>query len=174
MAKKKTELVDTAPAAIIPAEDASAEIAPAVEAAYDITMTLPKSMDLAKDTMDKFLSAASVNAVYGKPIQSGEALIIPTAEVLSGMGFGFGTGVGNNAGKDEAGKPVESSGGGGGGGGGGRVLSRPVAVIIASPEGVRVEPVVDVTKVALAALTAGGFILGMLLRMLRGKVSDES
>jgi uncharacterized spore protein YtfJ len=163
MPKKKTELVEAAPVAIVPAE----------EAKFDITMSLPKSMDLAKNTMDNFLSAASVNAVYGAPIQSGDSLIIPTAEVLSGMGFGFGTGVGNNDAKDEEGKPVQSSGGGGGGGGGGRVLSRPVAVVIASPEGVRVEPVVDVTKVALAALTAGGFILGMLLRMLRGKVTEE-
>jgi len=164
MAKKKTELVEAAPVALVPAE----------EAPFDITMTLPRSVDLATDTMEKFLSAASVNAVYGEPIQSGDALIIPTAEVLSGMGFGVGVGVGNNADKSEEGKPVQNSGGGGGGGGGGRVLARPVAVIVVSPEGVRVEPVVDVTKVALAALTAGGFILGMLLRMLRGKVATEN
>jgi uncharacterized spore protein YtfJ len=81
--------------------------------------------------------------------------------------------VGNNAAKDEQGTPTQNSGGGGGGGGGGRVLSRPVAIIIASPDNVRVEPVVDVTKISLAALTAGGFILGMLLRMLRGKISNE-
>ena len=164
MPKKKTDLVEAAPQAVVPAEEAN----------FDVTMTLPKSMDMAKDTMDNFLSAASVDAVYGEPIQSGDSLIIPTAEILSGMGFGFGSGVGNNEATDEAGKPAKNTGGGGGGGGGGRVLSRPVAVIIASPEGVRVEPVVDVTKVALAALTAGGFILGMLLRMLRGKVSEEN
>jgi hypothetical protein len=40
-----------------------------------------------------------------------------------------------------------------------------VAVVIASPEGVRVEPVVDPTKIALAALTAAGFMLGMFFRM---------
>ena len=174
MAKKKTELEEVAPAAIVPAEEAQTAVIPVVEAPYDITMALPKSLELAKDTMVKFLAAASVNAVYGEPIQSGDTLIIPTAEVLSGMGFGVGTGVGNNVAQDQEGKPAQNSGGGGGGGGGGRVLSRPVAVVIASPEGVRIEPVVDVTKVALAALTAGGFILGMLLRMLRGKVSEES
>ena len=174
MAKKKTEQAEVVPTAIVLPDEPQTDVVPAQEASYDITMTLPRSMDLAKDTMEKFLSAASVNAVYGEPIRSGESLIIPTAEVLSGMGFGLGAGVGNNADKNEEGKPVQNSGGGGGGGGGGRVLSRPVAVIIASPEGVRVEPVVDVTKVALAALTAGGFILGMLLRMLRGKVSEES
>jgi uncharacterized spore protein YtfJ len=163
MSPKKTELVEVAPAAVQPAE----------EAPVDVTLALPKSMDMVKDTMDKFLAAASVNAVYGEAIHSGDTLIIPSAEVLSGMGFGMGVGVGNNADKDEAGNPTQNSGGGGGGGGGGRVLSRPVAVIIASPESVRVEPVVDVTKIALAGLTAGGFILGMLLRMLRGKISNE-
>jgi uncharacterized spore protein YtfJ len=59
------------------------------------------------------------------------------------------------------------AGGGGGGGGGGRILSRPVAVIIADEDGVRVEPVFDRTKVALAALTAFGFIFGMMARMSR-------
>jgi uncharacterized spore protein YtfJ len=167
MAEKKQDLVvGTATPATVAAPK---------EAPVDVTMALPKSMDMVKDTLDKFLAAASVNAVYGEVIQSGNNLIIPTAEVISGLGFGMGVGVGvgNNPATDGEATPTQNSGGGGGGGGGGRVLSRPVAVIIASPDGVRVEPVVDVTKVALAALTAGGFILGMLLRMLRGKVSEE-
>ncbi len=155
MSEHNTDLVEAAPAAVQPVEDAAA----------DVTTALPKSMDMVKDTMDKFLAAASVEAVYGEAIHSGDNLIIPTAEVLSGMGFGMGVGVGNNAVKDEHGTPTQNSAGGGGGGGGGRILSRPVAVVIASPDSVRVEPVVDVTKIALAALTAGGFILGMLLRM---------
>jgi hypothetical protein len=40
-----------------------------------------------------------------------------------------------------------------------------VAVVVASAEGVRVEPVLDVTKIALAALTAMGFMVGMMFRM---------
>jgi uncharacterized spore protein YtfJ len=74
------------------------------------------------------------------------------------MGFGSGSG------GDEGGG---GSGTGGGGGGGGRVLSRPVAMIIVSPDGVEVEPVVDITKIALAALTAGGFMMGMFMRMMK-------
>ncbi len=163
MPKKKVELEEAVPAEVIPAE----------EEKFDVTTTLPRSMDLVKETMDNFLVSASVDAVYGEPIQNGDTMIIPAAEVLSGLGFGMGAGVGNNVGPSEEGKPTQNTGGGGGGGGGGRILSRPVAVVIASPEGVRVEPVVDVTKVALAALTAGGFILGMLLRMLRGKISED-
>jgi uncharacterized spore protein YtfJ len=110
--------------------------------------------------MDKFLSSASVEAVYGSPVQHGERLIIPSAEVLSAAGFGTGIGYGSD-------QNVSSGGGGGGGGGGGRVLSRPVAVIISGPEGVRVEPVVDLTKVSLAMFTAFGFMAGMAMRMRR-------
>jgi uncharacterized spore protein YtfJ len=47
-------------------------------------------------------------------------------------------------------------------------LSRPVAVVVVSPEGVRVEPVADRTKVIMAAITAVGFVAGMFLRMSRG------
>jgi uncharacterized spore protein YtfJ len=123
-----------------------------------------RALTIMQETMDNFLSAASVDAVYGKPVQNGDTVIIPTAEVLSGLGFGMGFGGGEGA--DDDGKPAQGSGGsGGGGGGGGRVFSRPVALVIASPEGVRVEPVVDVTKLGLAALTALGFMIGMLARM---------
>ena len=101
-----------------------------------------ESLILIEDTMDKFIATADVEKVYGKPIKSGDTLIVPTAEILCAMGFG--------------------------GVSGGRVLSRPVAVVIASPEGVRVEPVFDPTKIALAAITAAGFILSMLFRMMRG------
>ena len=121
-------------------------------------------MDVIQNTLDSLLESASVEAVYGEPIENGNVLVIPTAEVLSMVGFGLGTGYGSGPVSEEQGST--GSGGGSGGGGGGRVLSRPVAVVIASPEGVRVEPVFDVTKIALAALTAGGFMAAMILRML--------
>jgi uncharacterized spore protein YtfJ len=113
-----------------------------------------------QDTLDKFIATADVQVVYGEPILHGDTLIVPTAEILAGMGFGLGYGSGKSNAEDG-----EDIGIGGGGGGGGRVLSRPVAVVIASPEGVRVEPVVDITKIGLAALTAAGFMFGMILRM---------
>jgi len=131
---------------------------------------LPAEVGWAEDTMNKFLDTASVDAVYGIPVQHGETLVIPTAEILSGMAFGigYGSGTGEPPKKEgEEDQPATVVGGsGGGGGGGGRIFSRPVAVIIASPEGVRVEPIVDVTKVALAALTAFGFMAGMIARMM--------
>jgi uncharacterized spore protein YtfJ len=126
-----------------------------------------RPLDIYQDNINTFLEVADVSRAYGDPVQSGDNLIIPTAEILAGMGFGVGAGFGRNSKKDE------SQGGGSGGGGGGRVLSRPVAVVIASPEGVRVEPVLDVTKIALAALTAGGFMLATLARMSRRELKLE-
>ncbi len=125
------------------------------------------ALDLIQNTMDEFLATADVHAVYGEPIEHGSTLIIPAAEVLCGMGFGVGSGSGSGTGED--GSPAAGSGSGTGGGGGGRVFSRPVAVVISDSDGVRVEPVVDTTKIALAALTAAGFMTGMLLRMLSAK-----
>lgn len=120
-----------------------------------------ESIDRLHTTMVITLETAHVERVFGKPIQVGENLIIPAAEVIAGYGYGFGGGFGEEA------KETPSRGGGAGGGGGGRTFSRPVAVVIASPAGVRVEPVIDRTKIALAALTAAGFMAGMVMRMMR-------
>ena len=119
-----------------------------------------------QSTMESFYATAGVDHVYAGPVEHGDTLIIPAAEVLVGMGFGSGMGYGSGTSPGEGG---DGEGGGGGGGGGGRTLSRPVAVIIASPEGVRVEPVLDPTKIALAAITASGFMLAMMMRMLKPK-----
>jgi uncharacterized spore protein YtfJ len=119
-------------------------------------------LEMFQDTMEEFLATADVGVVYGEPIQHGDTIIIPTAEILCGMGFGIGSGSGSGV-DQKADQPVKGSGGGGGGGG--RILSRPVAVVVVSPEGVRVEPVVDITKIALAGLTALGFMVGMMFRM---------
>jgi len=123
-----------------------------------------QAVEAVQETLELFLETANVDRVYGEPIQHGDTLIIPSAEVLVGLGFGMGYGFGQGE-KEESGSTP--GGGGGGGGGGGRVLSRPVAVIVASPEGVRVQEVVDPTKIALAALTAAGFMIGMMMRMMR-------
>ncbi len=131
-----------------------------VEQQFEIEEAYP----VIQQTMDKFLAAADVAAVYGELIEHDDIVILPTAEVLSVAGFGVGSGFGTSEESDE-----KQIGGGGGGGGGGRVLSRPVAIVVSSPGGVYIEPIVDVTKIALAALTAAGFMVGMVFRMLRGR-----
>jgi uncharacterized spore protein YtfJ len=113
---------------------------------------------LVQDTLDRFLETASVERAYGEPIANGDRLIIPTSEVVAVMGFGVGSGGGTG---DEGG------GSGSGGGGGGNAFSRPVAVVVVEPAGVVVTPIVDISKIALTALTAFGFMIATLARMQR-------
>ncbi len=122
------------------------------------------------DTMETLLETADVNRVYGSPIKRGDYTIIPTAEVLAVAGFGVGYGSGEGP-MGENDQP-EGQGMGGGGGGGGKAFSRPVAIVISGPEGVRVEPVLDITKFGLAAITAFGFMFTTMVRVKRGRIQD--
>lgn len=119
----------------------------------------------AAGVVEKLISSADVSKVYGEPIRNGDTLLLPAAEILSIAGFGIGSGSG--VGRDREGK--RQRGGGGGGGGGGHTFARSVAVIVSSPEGVRVKPVLDFTKITLAALTAAGFALASWRGMSRPK-----
>ncbi len=124
-----------------------------------------RSLDIVERTLERFVATADVGKAFGTPVEKGDATIIPASEVLAAMGVGVGSGGGTDTG--EAG---EHSGGGGGGGGGGSIVTRPVAVVVATPGGVKVEPVVDLTKIAVAAITAGGFMLATWLGMSRPKL----
>lgn len=128
-------------------------------------------------TMERLLSAADVSKVFGQPVTSGEYTVITASEVGSGGGFGSGMGFGlprtrqGEAPEEQntaAEKAVEGAGGGGGGGGGS--MGRPVAAIIISPDGVRVKPVFDITKISLAALTAFGTMGVLALKTLKKKL----
>lgn len=123
----------------------------------EIEVTDPgQAIDMVQETLETFLETADVNKVYAEPVEHDGSLIIPAAEVVTGMGFGAGYG-GSSAGD-----------GGGGGGGGGKSFARPVAVIIADKNGVRVEPVVDPTKIALTFFTSLGFMVATIAKMKKG------
>jgi uncharacterized spore protein YtfJ len=85
------------------------------------------------------LMNVSAERVYREPVRVGETVVIPAAAVQFAGGFGFGSDNANN----------------GGGGGGGWNDGRPVAVIEAGPNGVRVKPVVDITRIGLTLVAAG-------------------
>jgi uncharacterized spore protein YtfJ len=126
--------------------------------------------DQAATMLEKLFAAAQPGAVYGQPVESGSYTVIAAAEVTSGGGFGMGMGLGPASRPDATAAPTVDAaapeggqtGGGGGIGGGGGAMGRPVAIIAIGPDGVRIKPVVDVTKVALAGLTAGATMLGLL------------
>ncbi len=112
------------------------------------------SMLVIENVMDEFISTANIDTVYQKPVKHGETLIIPAAETFAFLGFGLGSGGPERAGPS-----------GGGGGGGGSTHARPVAVIISTPQGVRVDPVFDLTKVAVTGLATVAMVVGALARI---------
>ncbi len=132
-----------------------------------------------RQSLDRLFQAARPELVFGQPIEYGEMKIIPCAEVTMSMGFGGGGGSAPAVKSENAASPVtadsahprdEAVGNGLGLGGGGSARSRPVALIIMTPRGVRVQPIVDVTKIILAAIASGSmafFSLRFLFRAAR-------
>jgi uncharacterized spore protein YtfJ len=106
-------------------------------------------VDSTERALSRLVNTASADAVFGEPVVNGDTTVIPCSEVAIGMGMGSGSGP-----VDETGNPTGSGTGGGGG-----ARGRPVAAIIITKEGVRIEPVYDLTKIVLATLTTGTFIL---------------
>ena len=127
----------------------------------------------AMEWVGRLFGAAQPSAVFGEPVTAGEHTVITASEVKVGMGLGHGGGLGvsGQAGEDEPAAGAEpqeggeSAGYGGGGGGGGVSGGRPVAAIVIGPDGVRVKPIVDITKLGLALVTALGSMFLMRERM---------
>jgi uncharacterized spore protein YtfJ len=126
------------------------------------------------------VSTADSARVFGQPVSSEGYTVIPAAEVASGGGFGSGLGFGGpqrskmmavggsaaattQTGDETAAQTAQGAGGGGGGGGGG--MARPVAAIVIGPDGVRVQPVFDITKLALTALGALGAAVAVTMKL---------
>jgi uncharacterized spore protein YtfJ len=128
--------------------------------------------DRAYEFMEKLYEVANPKAVYSEPVEVGEYTVITASEVHVMKGFGYGSGGGGAttpATDEDAenGEEEQSIGYGGGGGGGGTAAARPVAVIEIGPHGVRVEPVVDPTKIAIAFFTTILSIIAMGSKMKR-------
>jgi len=129
-----------------------------------------KSGEQLSTVLEKVFVAAQPGAVYSEPVVSGNYTIITASEVTSGGGFGSGASFGpvTPSAKKQPGEEVsqseQSNNGGGGIGGGGGSSGRPVAIIIIGPDGVTVKPVFDLTKIALAGITAWTTMLVVLRR----------
>lgn len=125
----------------------------------------------ANELMGRLFDAARPEAVYSEPVTQGEYTVITASEISVAMGYGYGGGGGGGpSGENEeeaSDEKREAVGYGSGGGGGGGSSARPVAVIEIGPNGVRVEPVVDPTKIVLAFFTAFGAMFMMLAKMKR-------
>ena len=132
-----------------------------------------ESQEQARELIEKLFAVAEPGTVFGEPVQLGDHTVITASEITIGLGFASGGGIGSAPRPELAAEQEdeEAAGGGYGATGGGGAGGRPVAAIIAGPGGVRVDPIVDVTKLGLALVTAvGGMLLafGRMRRASRG------
>lgn len=141
-----------------------------------IGLSIVKTQEQGLDLLEKLIATARPNAVFGHPVTGGDYTVITVAEVSCGMGVGFGGGVDSDPTQPAVGEiAIEGEAKAEtapaindynvGGGGGGFSTARPVAAISIGPDGVHVEPVVDVTKIGLAFFTTLGAMAMMFSSM---------
>ena len=121
------------------------------------------SLEKMFDTLEGLRSSASVDAAFGQPQEIEGRTMIPVSAVRVGMGVGFGQGT-----ADEPTEPqdaAEEPPGGGGAGGG--AVARPVALIEVTSNETVIHPIIDETKVALAGIALGAWVVFVLLVTLR-------
>lgn len=128
------------------------------------------NQESANRLLGRLFDVTQPGVVYSQPVTAGEYTVITASEVTAGFGAGYGGGGGFDPEDDETG---QSGGVGGGGGGGGTTMVRPVAAISIGPNGVKVEPIVDPTKIVVAMATAVGAMFMALGRMRRFRDSGE-
>jgi uncharacterized spore protein YtfJ len=144
-----------------------------IDTISDVLSYAGKRDETLSRVMERIYSAAQPGAVYGEPVVSGNYTIITASEVTAGGGFGSGLGFGPTDGPavkqpgEERPQSQQTSSGGGGIGAGGGSNGRPVAIIIIGPDGVTVQPVLDMTKIALASITAVGAMLVVFRKILK-------
>ena len=138
-------------------------------ATTDDTRHLAETVGLGQAYVSKIFAAVEPGAVFGAPVVMGEYAVITASEVVAGGGSGSGWGSGDRGTPPHGASGGQDQGGSGGGnGGGGGAHARPVAAIVVGPNGVAVRPIFDVTKLAIAGLTAVGAVAAAYL-LLRAK-----
>jgi uncharacterized spore protein YtfJ len=113
---------------------------------------MDEKFTLVTEPIEDMLKRLNVSAVFGEPIKEGDATILPVASV--GYGFGYGAGRGSSPAKpcgEERETPTAPSEGEGSGGGGGGI-ARPRGVIRITADGVKFEPVMNLTRFLLAGI----------------------
>jgi uncharacterized spore protein YtfJ len=142
-----------------------------MDKAVEIIAESVPNQEHANQLMEKLFDTAGSKAVFSEPIESGDYKVITAAEVSVGLGFGYGGGGGysDDIGEEGDENTPKGIGVGSGGGGGGMTMSRPVAAIEIGPHGVRIEPIVDPTKIALAFFTTLVSMFTLMAKMRRAQ-----
>jgi uncharacterized spore protein YtfJ len=126
------------------------------------------------EPIENMLKRLNVGAVFGEPIREGDAMILPVASV--GYAFGYGSGRGRGpaaASGDEPEAPV-SAGEGEGSGGGGGGKAQPKGVIRITADGVKFEPVMDLTRISLAGIAMVAWSVFWITKTVRAFTGTSS
>lgn len=103
-----------------------------------------------RDLLTQVQAGARVSTAVGEPVQVGDRVVIPVAEIAYGGGGGGGGG--------KAPQVEQAEGSGGGGGGGVRV--RPLGCWVIGPDYEQWLPAIDMNR---AIVMAGGIAMLLLL-----------
>ena len=133
-------------------------------------MSQPESM---RELVQVLREAATVETVFGDPVETQEKTVVPVAKVAFGFGGGYGAGPGAGVasepeseeaegGRGEAAEDGEFEGGRGEGGGfGGGLTAKPVGVLEVTQTETRFVHFAERRKLVGAALV--GVLVGLLL-----------
>jgi uncharacterized spore protein YtfJ len=117
---------------------------------------------LLEKLVDRVGGKASVQAVFGEPLQRGAKTVVPVAKVRWGFGGGTGTG------------PMDGSSGaptGSGSGGGGGVTAEPIGYLEIDEAGASFKPIAAAYPspiFLLAAGLSGALVIRAIARLVRG------
>jgi len=120
--------------------------------------TKPFEVQDAERLLDRLAEITKVDAVFGLPIEREGATLITCSELGIGLGGGVGTAKPTDSSKQPEGEGV---------GGAAVARGRPVAVIVMTHDGVKVKPIVNVTRMALTQVAMMGFVFLLTSRLLR-------
>src|SRR2546428_1685211 len=123
-------------------------------------------LDDLQKRFEEMQGKANWKAVFGEVLEVDGRRLIPVASVQYGFGMGGGQGPAGRGGSrtrlpQKDGNP---SGGGSGGGGGGGARIEPVALIDITDGRLRVEPIINVTRLAVIGLVVAGWLVLLAAR----------
>lgn len=121
------------------------------------------------EPIEQLVNKIGADTVFGTPTTENGTMIIPVAQAE--FGFGYGGGYGHsptseqNSDNGSDGTHDAAEGGGGGGGGGGRATPR--GYIRVSSDEVTYDPIVDETRVPMAALLLAAWSVFWIMATVR-------
>lgn len=119
----------------------------------------PFDVEGAEHLLDRLAEATKIEAVFGQPIERDGVTLITCSEQSIGLGGGFSPAKPTDSNKERG----ENEGMGGGAG----ARGRPIAVVVMTRDGVKVKPIVNVTRVIFAQAVMVGIAFLLASRLLR-------